>query len=88
MQELAIDGKTIDEIVPYVYCSVGYSTSIGWLRSDPTFIYFSTEDFTTADGSFDEEAGVAFYNSFIAALEEVGYSKTEKTEAENNNAFV
>lgn len=36
----------------------------------------------------DEEAGVAFYNSFIAALEKAGYSKTEKTEAENNNAFV
>lgn len=88
MQEWAIDGKTIDDIVPYVYCSVGYSTSIGWLRSDPTFIYFSTEDFTKADGSFDEEAGVAFYNSFIAALEKAGYSKTEKTETENNNAFV
>lgn len=42
----------------------------------------------TADGSFDEEAGVAFYNSFIAALEKAGYSKTEKAEEENNNAFV
>ena len=88
MQEFLIDGKTIDQIVPYTYCPVGYDMSVFHRWSDPTIVFFDTNSFQTADGE-DDVAGIeAFIASFQAGLLAAGYELTDKTDVETYGAPV
>ena len=86
LQEWTIDGKTLDQIIPYTYCPVGYSDGVGWMRDDLAVCYFDTDYFETADGEYDEALANAFIEDFTANLVAAGFVETEGKEALNNNA--
>ncbi len=86
LRDWTIDGETLDKIIPYTYCPVGYSDGIGWLRDDLAICYFDTDYFETADGDYDEALANAFVEDFIANLEAAGFVETGGQEALNNNA--
>lgn len=86
LQDWTIDGQTLDEIIPYTYCPVGYSDGVGWMRDDLAICYFDTDYFETADGDYDEALANAFIEDFTANLEAAGFVETGSKEALNNNA--
>ena len=88
MHRFFIDGETIDNFVPYTYCSVGYDGYVYHRNSDPTIAYFDTDEFETVDGDSDDAALQAFMADFQANLLAAGYALTSRVEEENDGGLV
>ncbi|MDY2913845.1 MAG: hypothetical protein SOV58_04350 [Candidatus Enteromonas sp.] len=80
MQKWFIDGVSLDSIIPFCQCPVGWSGYVGRIQSDLGFEYFDTKSFVFADGSIDQEKMNQFIADYQEACEKAGYVATGEKE--------